>query len=252
MSGNTGKFWLDDDLEWAELRQRTENQPVTKIKRDEPNLRKHAPSTDLPIIKQPEASPKKVELSVNISLPKIPKLLDSKKLLNSIVHKKHFVLVALTFGVLIFGGLVFKIVSSNIGKHHADAAGVTASVSQKPSFNTILPAGKTDETTSNKVGYDPDKKVASFTDRIGDTSITVSEQELPAALRENTASQIENLAKSFNANDAISAGTTKAYIGTSAKGPQSVVLTKNNLLIFMYSEKKISDALWSDYIETLQ
>ena len=100
----------------------------------------------------------------------------------------------------------------------------------------------------NRPGGDP---VFSFNDEINGTLITVSEQSLPASFASDTDNRTAELAKAYNATSRIKAGSLTAYIGTSAKGPQSVILTKKELLILIMSADRIPETAWIDYIQSL-
>src|SRR5690606_12208141 len=88
----------------------------------------------------------------------------------------------------------------------------------------------------NPDGKDP---VFAYTDSIESVGISVSQQPLPAAFSGNVANRVKQLAEGYSATTVIEAGGTQAYIGRSARGPQSVILAKNNVLIFIKSEKTI-------------
>lgn len=123
----------------------------------------------------------------------------------------------------------------------------------EPDGNYVLPSTKTIEDLGGWRRVSPPKSapVFAYSDKIGSVGINVSQQELPEAFKDNTAKKIEELAKGYNATNVIEAGDTIAYIGTNAKGPQSVIFTKNNLLIMIVSEKQIDDKAWSQYIKSL-
>lgn len=90
-----------------------------------------------------------------------------------------------------------------------------------------------------------------FVDSIEGTLITVSQQPLPESFKSNTEAQVAALAKSDNATDILEASGVKAYIGTNAKGPQSVYFAKSNLLVLIKSQATISDSNWANYISLL-
>src|SRR5690606_16113848 len=114
-----------------------------------------------------------------------------------------------------------------------------------PSFETVQPDGK----TVNQVGgwslVSPENSapVYAYTDMIDGVKITVSEQVLPREFQDNTPGKVEELAKQFNATTKLEGSESQIfYLGTSAKGPQSVILAKNNLLILIKSDKNIADS----------
>lgn len=94
--------------------------------------------------------------------------------------------------------------------------------------------------------------VFAYTDEIDGVRISVSQQPLPEKFFESTDSQLDELAKSFNTTNEIAANGVKVYMGTSSKGPQSVIFIKNGLLILIKSQSKIDDASWARYAESLK
>lgn len=126
--------------------------------------------------------------------------------------------------------------------------------SKTPDYNTVLPNGKTIQNLGGWGRVSPPDKdpVFAYIDHIGAITIQVSEQPLPKEFHEDTAEQIQVLAEQYAAKDQITAGGIIAYIGTSSKGPQSVIFTKSNLLILIKSTSKIDDELWKQYISSLK
>lgn len=122
-----------------------------------------------------------------------------------------------------------------------------------PEYATILPQGKSVETLGGWKRISPPGKdpVFAFADTINGVSISVSEQPLPASFKDNTPEHMAKLAEKFSATTKLEVGDTTVYVGTSVKGPQSALLAKNNLLIMIKSQKKISDAAWKQYAASL-
>lgn len=122
-----------------------------------------------------------------------------------------------------------------------------------PTYDVVLPQRTTIETLGgwqrvNPSGSDP---VFAYSDTIDDTAISVSQQPLPASFVGNVDAKVKELADNYSATTVIEAGGTKAYIGRSAKGPQSIIFAKNNTLVLIKSQKAISQADWIQYINTL-
>jgi hypothetical protein len=123
-------------------------------------------------------------------------------------------------------------------------------ITNNPTYQTIIPSGRSiNWQRISPPGNDP---VYAFPDKVNNIAISVSEQPLPSTFKNDTDTQINKLAKSYNANDTFTAGKIKAYIGTSAKGPQSVIFTESGLLILMKSEKQIDTNSWKSYIASLE
>lgn len=132
-----------------------------------------------------------------------------------------------------------------------DPKGVLSASSQKPDFAYSLPKGKESEAEGD-VKYDAGKKVVNFRDSIGGVVITVSQQPLPEGLKEDTDNKVKKLAEDFAAKEVLSTANPTAYLGTSEKGPQTVIFAKNNLLVFIKSAKKIDNHDWAEYITNLK
>lgn len=124
---------------------------------------------------------------------------------------------------------------------------------KKPEYQTVLPKGKTINELGGwkRVSPPKDTPIFAFTDTIDGIPVSVTEQPLPQSFKTDTDNQVADLAKKFNATDKIDAAGTPVYIGTSVKGPQSVIFASGNLLILIKSEKKVSDMSWATYAQSL-
>lgn len=122
-----------------------------------------------------------------------------------------------------------------------------------PTYPTVLPNKKSVNELGGWTRVSPPEQdpVFAYSDTVGGVPISISQQPLPQTFENNTDDQIAELARKFNATTKLEAGNTTVYLGTSAKGPQSVILTKKNLLIMIKSEKKITDAAWIKYVKSL-
>ncbi len=162
--------------------------------------------------------------------------------------KKTIVVVTVvtaTLVCLIAGILVHQ---TNIAKDAAEKSTV------HPDYSTVLPNGKSIDMLGGWTRISPAESapVYAYTDTITNVPVTVSEQPLPDSFKNDVSNQVATLAKSYSATDQITASNNiKVYVGTSSKGPQSVILTKNNLLILIKSQKKIDDSSWKKYVDSL-
>ena len=149
------------------------------------------------------------------------------------------------------------IITPNPSADQATLEGVPFTTTQltkgTPDYTTMLPAGKSIEDFGGWTRVSPTNKdpVFAYVDSLGGSSINVSQQPLPPGFRDDTAEQVSLLAQDFNASQVLTVGDTLVYIGTSAKGPQSVILTKNELLILIRSSVVISNELWASYVASL-
>ena len=122
-----------------------------------------------------------------------------------------------------------------------------------PAYKTILPQNKTIKTLGGWERVSPPgaAPVFAYADTINDISISVTEQPLPDSFKSKTSEKVAELAESYSATDELEATNTKVYIGTSAKGPQSVIFVKKNLLVLIKSQNRIDNKLWITYINSL-
>jgi hypothetical protein len=142
-----------------------------------------------------------------------------------------------------------------VGKPSASTNHSTLGTStEQPHYATLLPQGKSIESLGGWHRVSPDGKdpVFAFTDSIDGIGISVSEQPLPANFQDDTDGQVAKLAQNFGANEKVMAGHTAVYIGTSIKGPQSIITSQADLLILIKSQHKISNIHWANYISNLQ
>jgi hypothetical protein len=149
--------------------------------------------------------------------------------------------------------LVCLVVGIFINQSNAAKDSATKTAVQPP-YSTILPKGKSISALGGWTRVSPAESspVYAYADTIANVPITVSEQPLPDSFKSNVDSQVAELAKSYSATDQITASNgVKVYVGTSSKGPQSVILTKINLLILIKSQKKIDDTSWKKYVDSL-
>ena len=131
---------------------------------------------------------------------------------------------------------------------------VDTSTVEETGFQTILPGGKTIKQLGGWQRISPlnTAPVYAFSDKIGDVSISVSQQPLPTSFANDIDGNIAQLATAYSATNSLDAGNTKIYIGTSAKGPQSTIFAKNSLLVLIKSQENISNNDWIKYVNSLR
>ena len=206
--------------------------------------------------KAPQTPQAAKEIVVSLSVPKVrlPKLPAFKRL----PKKRAVQLGAVVLVIMIFAASFSLYPDSNPKKAEKDTSkSEVASQSIKretPKFGTLLPEGKKIEDLGGWARVSPPKAAPTFAflDKIDGVAIRVSQQELPKDLQTSTYAKVEEVAKQFAANERISVGDSTAYVGTSIKGPQSVVFVKDNLLVLISSDAKITSAHWGEYIGSLR
>lgn len=131
----------------------------------------------------------------------------------------------------------------------------TAAVNAQPTFTPIqssqaTPAAGT--ATQKQTSYDGTKNTYSFTDTVSGKSILVSQQPVPAKFKSATEA-VATVAQSLGAKESTTTSNGTAYIATDEKSnSQTVVFTKNELLLFIQSPFKHSATEWSSYINSLK
>lgn len=162
----------------------------------------------------------------------------------SLPRSKKAIVIAVC--ILVVGGVIIWL----LVEQHETSRNTNAKL---PEFQTVLPGTKSISELGGWQRISPPQKdpVFAYTDTIGDIPISISQQPLPASFRDDPEAQVAEAAKKFSATTKIDAGATKVYVGTSAKGPQSALLTKNGLLILIKSQKKVDNAAWAEYVKSL-
>lgn len=150
--------------------------------------------------------------------------------------------------VLLLIVLIAKLSGSN-GNANAD---IDNSLNQ-PSYQTMLPTGKTIQQLGGWQRVSPEDKdpVFAYSDSIGTVPIAVSQQPLPSNFSGDSEARLADLAKKFSATKRLSTANGTAYVGTSAKGPQSAILIKGSTLVLIKSQNNIDDQSWVAYIDSL-
>jgi hypothetical protein len=170
-----------------------------------------------------------------------------------ILNKKTIVLSSVVILALISFLIVGSIIHQQNSAKNADNASDSGLVVENLEYQTIVPDGKSISELGgwkrvSPAGSDP---VFAYTDTIGAVSISVSQQPLPKSFVGDTDNQVAELAKKFSATNKIQSADTTIYVGSSSKGPQSAIFTKNGLLILIKSQEKIEDAAWAKYAKSL-
>ena len=122
---------------------------------------------------------------------------------------------------------------------------------EKPKFKILYPLGSEKEIVGDVVRSTPDNVAPGYRyfDDIGGVVVSITQQQLPESFKPDTATKLASMAKDFQATNVIKIDNNIIYHGLSEKTKQqSLIFTKDNLLIFIISETKISDDAWVGYI----
>ena len=256
----------DDDIGdvWAEQRRIRLKEAIEEDKRKAEKakqgkwafLRKKGKKASKP----PEAVRPTKEVVVSINMPKLklPKL-RGRRLAQfyASLSKKQRLTVGV-MGLLVVASLGGFFMYGDQPKDQAEkkkVAATTTSINggEKPAYDTLLPEGKTIEELGGWARVSPADKepVFAFADTVNGVPIIVSQQPLPASFKKDAAAEIEKVASQFGAKEKITTDNLTAFLGTSIKGPQSLITSKNGLLILIKSDTKIENPAWADYIDAL-
>ena len=191
-----------------------------------------------------------------------PKTLEIKITLPFLFRKrltKKIILCIAIGALLITVGIIYLLVRQSEQKQIA-SNGVETQITAinigkgTPEYTTILPAEKTIESLGGWTRVSPPKAnpVFAYLDTVNNTPINVSQQPLPEDFKDDISEKVESLAQEYGASQKITVEGVPVYIGTSAKGPQSVIFSKNDLLVLIKSSVEISNDHWAQYISSLR
>lgn len=212
-----------------------------------------APSVHSPTPPTHVDAHKTIDININFgALPKLPKpKLVREAILASIRRirwNRRTQIISGALAVVIVGGITYAVISA---QNHPKTTSTT--IAQKPTYQTIVPSNKPASSLKwQRVSPPNGDPVFAYADTINGVSIFVSQQPIPDSFQPNVDDKVAELAASYTATDKISAGSTPIYVGTSAQGPQSVIFSKNNLLVLIKSASKVSDDAWASYASSLQ
>ena len=203
----------------------------------------------------PPPPPPAKTLNININFGSLPKnRIPSNSTIISFARRILFTKKALIAGLVV---VVLVALWSSFNQYevakNSTGNGDSSTIVENLEYQTVLPEGKSisDLGGWRRISPSESDPVYAYLDTLENISISVSQQPLPKSFKGSADDQIAELAKKFNATSKIDAGSTKVYIGTSAKGPQSAIFTKNSLLILIKSQQKINDKAWIKYIASL-
>lgn len=121
-----------------------------------------------------------------------------------------------------------------------------------PEFATITPQGIQPSGGWTRVSPKTSDAVYAYADTIDSIRIIVSQQPLPKDFKTDTKNKIQELAIGYSAGEHLTIDSTDVYIGKSSSGQQSVVTTKNNLLILIKTNSAIDHGKLLNYIQSLR
>ncbi len=247
---------ISNDVKWA--LQADLDEPVEPHVEPPKKRKKKAQTPIAPIVStRPqfpinEAAGADKTIDINISFGNLPKIsrpkLPSKKTIKAkarkfLANKKA---VSLASVVIIIGAGAAVYLATTHNKQASQTS------SDTPTYTTITPADKTAGTVTWKRVSPPNSDpVFAYADKVDNVAIMVSQQPVPNNFKDDIDGKTAELAKGFGATTKVDAGDVKIYVGTSSDGPQSAIFVKNNLLVLIKSQSKISNEGWANYIKAL-
>lgn len=240
--------WFDDDPEWEMLRRKAADQPVpkdlkqkitaqrsrTSPKRETPRLQTYNEKTD-----------KELVVNLKLALPRI-KTQNIRSLYRA--HKQQlFVLGGVIVCVVASIG-VFRVVTGVLGSPKSP----TLVEDQSASFDPLVPIDRSaSENGEPEYVFDNQRKVLGYSTEYNGAVITINQQALPEKFKTNPG-ELEYVAKSFQATEAIDTQKGKAFIATDPKnGSQRAVFAYKEVLVFVHANKKLDSEEWKYYINQL-
>lgn len=225
------------------------------IRLDEPVIVKKQPGS---ANESPDSTDTKtIDISIKLNAPS--RIMPSIAVIQSqarrlFKHKKLLIVgaVAVTVGISAFS-IAPLLRNQNTDPQKSDPVANQNEIIENIEYQTVIPNDKSIGELGGWKRVSPPGKdpVYAYVDKINDIGISVSQQPLPSSFTGDVDNQVAEVAKKFNATNKIEEGGTDIYVGTSAKGPQSAILTKNGLLILIKSTQKIDDASWIKYTKSL-
>lgn len=182
----------------------------------------------------------------------------SKKLNGKSNHTKRRRVAIAGSALAVSFFLVKSLVSSDTSK---DTPGVLSAgtettqdgrTEEQPTFKVLYPSDKADlEAVTRK--SPSGVLLHTYRDSIDGVEIEVTQQELPASFKDSPVTELEKVAKNFQAVNVIQIDESLVYHGLDEKtGVQSLFAVKSDTLISIRSSQKLSDDKWAGYILSLK
>lgn len=124
-----------------------------------------------------------------------------------------------------------------------------------PTFKTFVPEGKSIDSFGGWTRVSPSSSAAvyAYSDTLSGTALIVSEQELPANFKSDTAGKIKQLQsdQGYVTQHTTTVNGTAVYIGVSNKSYQSTIFIRDRILVLITSYRTINDTVIGNYINAL-
>lgn len=199
---------------------------------------------------------KRIEIA--LKLPDTKKLKQKSKAMLSKLSKRQKIAGGI-IGVFLVGFIGVKVFGGN-KPTKTNNQSVLSSNSSKiplnvtPEFKVLVPGGKRIEDLGGFAKVSPPNSAAAYAyvDSIGETRIKLTQQQLPQQFKEKPVTELEKLAKNYNASKLIQINDIAAYMGKSEEGPQTLIFMKDDLLVFAVAESELEEIQWVQYVSGLK
>lgn len=163
---------------------------------------------------------------------------------------KTALIVTVGIVLILVGFVIWKIANARLESSKTTDHSQTSTT---PPFKALLPTHTSIEKLGGWQKLTPpnNEPYYVYSDTIDNVPIKVSEQPLSQPFKADVEGRIAEVAKAYSATETFDADGTKVYIGINAKGQQSVIFTKNELLMLVVSEGEITHDAWKSYIKSL-
>lgn len=252
MAHKIPQSWLDDDPEWELLRRKAEKLPISKpLKREIATHQTQRAGAEHPRFKTQtgvERSEKEMIVNVKIAFPKV-KIPNIKEIYTNHKIKIHKTIgVVAIVAVLAAAPTMFSVLNNNT----TEVKGT--SVRDQASFTPLIPIGsKTVGNEKSKLEYtfDNEKNVLGYSTEYNGAVMTVSQQQLPEKVKNNPG-ELGYIAKSIRAENQLQTQNGLVYLADDINTKtQTVLFSKNNLLIFINANNRLDSSEWIFFINQL-
>lgn len=203
--------------------------------------------------------------------PRLRERLKQRVSINSERSRELFTVLGMVVAVLIIlgvGYLIFHVVYDHFhssGANYGSTGSKQANLNVQnkpnappvnmPSFNTLLPKGKTiaDYSGWHSSSVAGIGSMYDFRDSLDGKTLVVAQQGLPTRFQSNPQARALAVAKHFSADRTVTAGDlTPVYLSDVTNNFQSAVFVKDNVLVLMGAGGQIPDSTWLAYVNSLQ
>ncbi|CAN5411128.1 hypothetical protein BH10PAT4_BH10PAT4_0800 [soil metagenome] len=229
---------------------------VEKNRKNQPKWQDIMPKKRVVKTLQPTPKVLRKRHEIVLVLPALPNLKIPKKIRDLFFRNRRRKILGILAALCLVIGISLYLISrpsvTSVISDTTNPASPTL-VRGTPEYITVLPSGKTIDQLGGWTRISPPNSnpVFTYVDKIDSTAITVSQQPLPDSLKDNTDQQVDQLAQSQGASEKLTVGSIKVHIGTFGKDRERIIFTKNNLLILITSNNRLTTNQWAAYINSL-